>query len=209
MSIYAYCRPTADLTVEAQQRRVAEQAIKNGWTIDETVIEDDPRRSMPLRKRRQGKRLLKRLQTHDTIIAAGLTSFFASPFEAAAIMRDFQQRQISLWLLEFGDEINRDQLGGTPLNVLSAIIELGSIRSGTIREGKAKLRAEGKYQGGKRPVGWQVGADRILTPDAVEQAAIARMRELHAEGKSYREIARDAGIAISYVTVRRIVKRLG
>jgi DNA invertase Pin-like site-specific DNA recombinase len=192
--------------LEAQQRRIAEEVRRSGSKIDMTVIEHDPR-SIPLHKRREGKRLLKRLQPGDIVVAVAFTCIFASALDARTIIRDFQQRQISLRLLDLGD-ITDDKTIETVLAMLSALGELKTERGDRISARKAELRAEGKYQGGKRPFGWQVSVDRTLVPDPVEQTALARMRELRAERKSVREIAtalRDAGIVISSSTVHRIL----
>jgi DNA invertase Pin-like site-specific DNA recombinase len=205
MSVYAYCRATESVPLKAQQGRTADEAKRNGWTIDMTVIEDNPRR-VPLDKRRQGKRLLRHLQPGDTIIAVRFNCVFVSLFEASAIIRDFRQRQISLWLLDPGSDICEHKTSETILKILSAVSKFKSEQSVLISASKARLRAEGKHQGGKRPFGWQISTDRTLIPDPVEQAAQVRMRELRAEGKSLREIAAalgDAGSAVSYSTVRR------
>jgi DNA invertase Pin-like site-specific DNA recombinase len=206
MPVYAYCRGANTLPLEAQQRRIAEEVMRNGSTVDMTVIEHNPR-LIPLHKRREGKRLLRRLQPGDIVVAAAFTCIFASFFEARTIIRDFQQRQISLRLLDLGD-ITDDRTSKTFLAILSFFGELKTERGGRIRARKAELRAEGKYQGGKRPFGWQVGVDRTLVPDPIEQTALVRIRELRAEGKSMRETAtalRDAGIVISSSTVHRIL----
>jgi DNA invertase Pin-like site-specific DNA recombinase len=206
MPVYAYCRGTDTLPLEAQQRRIAEEVMRNGSTVDMTVIEHNPR-SIPLHKRREGKRLLRRLQPDDIVVVAAFTCIFASFFEARKIICDFRQRQISLRLLDLGD-ITDDKTSKMFLAMLSAFGDLKTVRGGRIRAGKAKLRAEGKYQGGKRPFGWQVGVDRTLVPDPVEQTALVRMRELRTEGKSLRETVtalQDAGVAISLSTVHRIL----
>jgi DNA invertase Pin-like site-specific DNA recombinase len=155
MPVYVYFRGTDTLPLEAQQRRIAEEVMRNGSTVDMTVIEHNPR-SIPLHKRREGKRLLRRLQPGDIVVAAAFTCIFASPFEIRKIICDFRQRQISLRLLDLGD-ITDDKTSKMFLAMLSAFGDLKTVRGGRIRAGKAKLRAVGKYQGGKRPFGWQVG----------------------------------------------------
>jgi hypothetical protein len=87
MPIYAYCRATKSLPLEEQHHLIVEQAMRNGWTIDTTLIEVNSR-IIPLRGRKQGKRLLRLLQTGDTIIAARFFSLFGSslkPWNSSAI----------------------------------------------------------------------------------------------------------------------------
>jgi Resolvase, N terminal domain len=141
MPIYAYCRATKSLPLEEQYRLIGEQAMRNGWTIDTTSIEVNSR-IIPLRGRKQGKRLLRLLQTGDTIIAAQFFSLFGSQPEASDIIRDLQQRGISLWVLDIGGEFNDDKLVGFPLRVLFRARELEGFSASRIRAGKAKLRAE-------------------------------------------------------------------
>ena len=135
---------------------------------------------------------------------------FGSQPEALEIIRDFQQRRIFLWVLDIGGEFTDEKLVGFPLRVLFRAREREGFSASRIRSGKAKRRAEGKYQGGARPFGWEVGADRTILPDPAEQTAIGQIRELHAEGRSYRDIAnilRNADIKISYPTIWRTLKR--
>lgn len=56
-----------------------------------------------------------------------------------------------------------------------------------LRGGKRAKRARGGYAGGYVPLGVRVEG-REFVPDETEQAAIARIRELHAGGRSLREI---------------------
>ena len=50
-------------------------------------------------------------------------------------------------------------------------------------------RSRGERISGHAPYGWDFGSDGRLVENAREQEVIARLRELHAEGLSYRGIA--------------------
>ena len=59
------------------------------------------------------------------------------------------------------------------------------------RDALAELRSQGRRTGGV-PYGWALASDgTTLVADPLEQRGIARLRELHATGISYRAIARS------------------
>lgn len=66
------------------------------------------------------------------------------------------------------------------------------------------------HGGGKRPFGYDV-VDKRLVPNPREQEAIARMRTLRAEAKTYREIglqiATEFGDTLPPMTIKRILGR--
>jgi hypothetical protein len=51
----------------------------------------------------------------------------------------------------------------------------------------ARRRAQGKHAAGRVPYGFTL-RDGVLVKDPDQQVAIARMRELRAEGRSYRAV---------------------
>lgn len=84
-----------------------------------------------------------------------------------------------------------------------------------MKSGRQLKAARGGFAYGSAPFG-MMARDKELVPDAAEQVALARMRELRTDGKGYREIARtlDAeGVASkrggswSGVTVERALRR--
>ena len=82
------------------------------------------------------------------------------------------------------------------------------------REGQAAKRRAGGHIGGFAPFGFRkVGAGRAarLELDPAQQAALATVRELAAEGMASRAIAAAVGerhgLAVSHVTVRAVLGR--
>jgi len=81
-------------------------------------------------------------------------------------------------------------------------------------EGRVAKRRDGGHIGGSAPFGFRkVGAGRgaRLEPDPTQQAALADMRRLAADGQASRAIAAAVrerhGIAVSHVTVRAALAR--
>ena len=78
-----------------------------------------------------------------------------------------------------------------------------------VAETKRDQRQRGRYLGGTPPFGWRVGEDGALVAIPEQQAAIRRIRRLKAQGLALRTIAetmRDAGVSISHVAVRSVLK---
>jgi putative DNA-invertase from lambdoid prophage Rac len=67
---------------------------------------------------------------------------------------------------------------------------IGELRERS-RDVKRHLASQGVYGGRKRPFGYDV-VDKRLVSNPKEQEAMARMRALRVEGKTYREIAFQA-----------------
>jgi DNA invertase Pin-like site-specific DNA recombinase len=101
--------------------------------------------------------------------------------------------------------------------ILSNVAEFErDLISERIRDAKRHLRRANKHQGGKRPFGWQygeatgTGRARDLVPDAEEQAAIAEIAALRADGQSLvaiRDAMREQGFSICKKTVWNILYR--
>jgi hypothetical protein len=71
-----------------------------------------------------------------------------------------------------------------------------------MRDVKRHLISQGVYGGGKRPLGFDVVNHRLV-PNANEQAAVARMQALRANGRPLREISKGARIGVTLLKWRR------
>ena len=77
------------------------------------------------------------------------------------------------------------------LNVLASVAQwereaIGERTSAAMQH----IRAQGRYTGGRVPLGFRLGADgESLRVDPEEQALVRRARELHQAGASLRQIA--------------------
>jgi DNA invertase Pin-like site-specific DNA recombinase len=217
MTVYAYCRVSTErqaedgVSLDEQRRRIDGQALMEGWTIARRFIECGVSGSVPLAERPQGAELLELLEPGDIVIAAKLDRMFRSALDALTVIKEFQRRQISLWLLDIGGDVSGNGIAKLMLTIVSAFAEFERDRiSERIRDAKRQMRAEGRLQGGKRPFGYQVGDDGTLVEDGREQTAITEMRLLRDGGNSYRAIAQalaGRGVAVDHTTVRKILQR--
>lgn len=218
MTVYGYARVSTErqadegVSLEEQIRRIEGRALEQGWLIAETFIERGISGSVPLGDRPEGARLVAVLQPGDVVIAAKLDRMFRSAWDALNVIRDFQRRRISLWLLDLGGDVSGDDIAKLVLTILAAIAEFERKRIGErIRDAKRHQRRTGQYLGGDRPFGWRIGEDGALIEDKAEQSALAEMRDLRVAGGSYRSIAahikKTRGIQISHQGVKRALAR--
>jgi DNA invertase Pin-like site-specific DNA recombinase len=217
MTVYSYARVSTErqaeegVSLDEQQRRIDGQALMEGWTIGRRFIETGISGSIALGERPEGAKLLALLKPGDIVVAAKLDRMFRSALDALTVIKEFQRRGISLWLLDVGGDVSGNGIAKLMLTIVSAFAEFERDRiSERIRDAKRQMRAEGRLQGGKRPFGWRVGDDRTLIEDPVEQTAISEMRLLREGGSSYRAISQtlaERGIAVDHTTVRKILQR--
>jgi DNA invertase Pin-like site-specific DNA recombinase len=218
VSVYAYVRVSTErqadegVSLEEQIRRIEGRALEQGWQIAEVFIERGISGSVPLGNRSEGARLVAALQPGDVVIAAKLDRMFRSAWDALNVIRDFQRRRISLWLLDLGGDVSGDGIARLVLTILAAIAEFERERIGErIRDAKRHQKRAGQYLGGDRPFGWRIGEDGVLIEDETEQSALAEMRVLRSAGSSYRSIAahmkKIQGIQISHQGVKRALAR--
>ena len=92
-------------------------------------------------------------------------------------------------MIDLGGDVTGNGIGKLVFTILAAVAEneRDRIRE-RIRDVKRHLASQGVYGGGKRPFGYDI-VDKRLVPNPKEQEALARMRALRAEAKTYREIA--------------------
>ena len=219
MTVYGYARVSTErqadegVSLEEQIRRIEGRALEQGWQIAEVFIERGISGSVPLGDRTEGARLLATLQPGDIVIAAKLDRMFRSAWNALNVIRDFQQRRVSLWLLDLGGDVSGDGIAKLVLTILAAIAEFERERIGErIRDAKRHQRRTGQYLGGDRPFGWRIGEDGTLVEKEDEQRALTEMRTLRSQGMSYRAIAEhmraEFEISISHQGVKRALTRL-
>jgi putative DNA-invertase from lambdoid prophage Rac len=114
-------------------------------------------------------------------------------------------------MLDLGGDVCGNGISKLVFTILSAVAEneRDRIRE-RIRDVKRHLALQGVYGGGKRPFGFDV-VDGRLIPNAQEQAAIARMKELRAAARTFREIstvvASEFRKIMTPMTVKRILER--
>jgi DNA invertase Pin-like site-specific DNA recombinase len=219
---YGYCRVStlgqADSGISLDEQRIKIQArcVENGWSLERVYIDAGVSGSTPLGRRPEGAKLLAAVRPGDIVCAAKMDRMFRSAFDALRTIEDFKRRRIGLWLLDLGD-VSGNGVSELIVTVLAAVAQFErTLISERIKDAKRNLRRGNRHQGGDRPFGWRLGAAnghgraRELVPDAVEQAAIADIIAMRAEGKSLmaiRDAMRARGHRISHNLVANVCAR--
>src|SRR4051795_10684436 len=105
-------------------------------------------------------------------------------------------------MIDLGGDVCANGISKLVFTILSAVAENERER---IRDVKRHLAAQGVYNGGKRPFGFDVVEGRLV-PNAAEQEALVRMKSMRAEGATFRAIAAAEGLT-SATSVKRIIER--
>jgi DNA invertase Pin-like site-specific DNA recombinase len=219
----AYARVSTDqqrdsgISLDEQQRKIEGRCLENGWSLERIYVDAGISGSTPLGRRPEGAKLLAAVRPGDVVVAAKLDRMFRSAFDALRTIEDFRRRKIGLWLLDLGNDCTGNGIAQLITTILGAVAEFErSLISERIRDAKRNLRRGNKHQGGDRPFGWQLGdanghgRARELVPDAVEQAAIADIIAMRAQGKSLmyiRDRMRARGHRISHNLVANVCAR--
>jgi DNA invertase Pin-like site-specific DNA recombinase len=219
----AYARVSTDqqrdsgISLDEQQRKIEGRCLENGWNLERIYVDAGISGSTPLGRRPEGAKLLAAVRPGDVVVAAKLDRMFRSAFDALRTIEDFRRRKIGLWLLDLGNDCTGNGIAQLITTILGAVAEFErSLISERIRDAKHNLRRGNKHQGGDRPFGWRLGEAnghgraRELVPDAVEQAAIADIIAMRAEGKSLmtiRDAMRARGHRISHNLVANVCVR--
>ncbi|MDX8496907.1 recombinase family protein [Mesorhizobium sp. VK4C] len=217
MTVYAYTRVSTARqasegeSLDVQQRQISGYALMHGLTVDETIIEEGVSGSVPVSDRPAGAALFTKLKAGDVVIAAKLDRLFRSALDALQVVDDLRTKGVKLHLIDLGGDIAGNGLSKLFFTIASAFAEAERDRiRERISQVKADQRERGRFLGGARPFGYQIGADGGLIEDATEHLAIARMRELRGQGQSFRAIAEalgSDGIALSHVAVKKVLER--
>jgi len=219
---YGYCRVSTDqqadsgISLDEQQRKIEARCLEHGWHLDRVYVDAGISGSTPLARRPEGSKLLRMVHPGDVVIAANMDRVFRSALDARRTIEDFKRRNIALWLLDLGD-VSGNGVSELIVTVLAAVAQFErTLISERIKDAKRNLRRANKHQGGGRPFGWRLGQAnghgraRELIPDPGEQAALADIVALRAEGKSLmaiRDAMRARGFQISHQLVANTCAR--
>jgi DNA invertase Pin-like site-specific DNA recombinase len=211
MKVLGYVRvSTAEQTsngesLGTQQRMIAGYAMIQGWEIAEFFVEGGVSGSVPLSDRPQGARLIGAAGKGDVIITAKLDRMFRSAADALATLEALKAEGIGLHMIDLGGDVCGNGISKLVFTILSAVAEneRDRIRE-RIRDVKRSLAAQGIYNGGKVPFGFQLDEGRLV-PNPAEQKTLATMRKMKARGASLREIG--AAVGKHPESVKRILAR--
>jgi putative DNA-invertase from lambdoid prophage Rac len=217
MAVFGYCRVSKDsqvakgISLEEQERMIIGRAMEMGWLLTKTFVEKGVSGGTRFVDRPEGRRLSEQLRTGDIVIAAKLDRMFRSAIDCLTVVRDFQERGISLWLLDMGGDVSGNGLAKLFLTMAAGFAEFERDRIGErTRDAKRHQREAGKYLGGEIRFGFRRGDGGQIEEDPNEQAALATARRLRADGASFRQIAKaiktEHDIDVGVATIHRALQ---
>jgi DNA invertase Pin-like site-specific DNA recombinase len=219
--VFGYARVSTDEQAETgqslavQEQQLRGWAMQHGHTIDKVVVEAGISGGMPFHERPEGSKLWQSVQRGDTVVAAKLDRMFRSASDCLSVVEGFKQRGVSLYLLDLNggsDDVSGNGIARLFLTIVSAFAEFERDRIGErIRATKRAQKARGEFSGGVAGFGWRFDKrKRQMVEVPAQQAALQRMRELQAQGRSLRAIAdamKAEGVVLSHVAIRRALAR--
>jgi DNA invertase Pin-like site-specific DNA recombinase len=215
MTTYGYARVStvrqADEgeSLEVQERTIAGYALMHGMKVYRVFVERGVSGSKPVSDRPQGGALLAVLKPGDTVITPKLDRMFRSALDALGVLADLKAKGVALHMIDLGGDVTTNGVSKLVFTILSAVAEAERDRTRErVAEVKRDQRTRNRYLGGKPPFGWRVGNAGALVADPEQQAALARMRALRAEGTPLRKIAEEItadGVPISFAGVKKVL----
>jgi putative DNA-invertase from lambdoid prophage Rac len=184
--------------------------VQHGKAVAAMHVEAGISGAIPFAERPEGGKLWAKLVKGDALIAAKLDRMFRSASDCLNVVETLKTRGVSLYLLDLNggaDDVSGNGIARLFLTIVAAFAAFERDRIGErIRATKRSQKARGEYLGGKSPFGWRpTGNGQEMVPIPEQQAALARMRTLRAEGLSLRAIAEriaGEGVKISHMGVK-------
>lgn len=218
MAVYTYSRVSTGRQADegeslgTQQRRTEGYAQMQGLVVEAHFVERGVSGSIPLGERPEGRRLLAGLQPGDVVITPKLDRMFRSAVDALNTMTALRERGVSLHMIDLGGDVTGNGIAKLVFTILAAVAEAERDRTRErIVEVKRDQRSRGRFLGGSVPFGFELDDDGALTPAPKQQAAIRKMSDMRAAGRSLRDIAADMGkrgFPMSHNRVRDTLARL-
>lgn len=217
MATYGYVRVSTlkqaaeGESLDVQQRKITGYALQHGWNTPKLYRDEGVSGSVSLNERSAGAEMLEEVSSGDVIVASKLDRLFRSALDALLTVKMLEKRGVSLHLLDMGGDVTGSGTARLFFTMVSAFAEFERERIGErVRDVKQDQRRRGRYLGGTRPFGWDVGQDGELLARETETRAHSQVLDLHRSGMSLRQIARrlaDGGVDMHYSTVRRLLAR--
>ena len=178
------------LGLEAQRQRIAAYCTMKGLRLAEVFEDPGISGGKPLASRPAGSKLLAAAKKGKVlVIVAKPDRLFRSAADAATVIAEFDKKGIQLVAISEGFDMS-SPYGRAMAQMASVFAELerAMIRERT-RSAMNVKRSRGERISGYAPFGWDFGSGGRLVENFREQKVIAYLRNLRAEGMSYRGIA--------------------
>jgi putative DNA-invertase from lambdoid prophage Rac len=193
-----------------QEGRIRGYALSAGLTLTGVFVEAGVSGGKRLSLRPKGAELLATLRPGDHVIATKLDRCFRSACDALNVAEDFRVKGVHLHLLDIGGDVTGNGVATLVFNILAAVAEMERGRiSERVRSVKQHRREAGYFTGGHVARGFNVTADGKLVADDRWQEILDAMKQMRAEGMTYRAIATEVsehfGMTLDHSTIYRVL----
>ena len=172
--------------------------MQSDLTIDRHFVERGVSGSLPLDERPEGKALLTIIKPGDVIITPKLDRMFRSALNALDVLEGLKAKGTSLHMIDLGGDVTGNGISKLVFTILSAVAEAERDRiRERITDVKPDQKTRGRFLGGRRPFGYQVGKDGSPKPLEDERKALRSMQRMQKAGKSLLTIAQRCRRAAS------------
>jgi len=184
---------TEGVSLEVQEARIRAYASVAGIELVALVREEGVSASKPLAHRPQGMQLVRFIAQGkaDHVVALRWDRVFRDTIDGLDQVRTWDRAGVALHLVDMGGQ-TIDTGSAVGRLFITQLAGMAEFERNLIAERTAAALQHKKAQGrayGPTPYGFD-REDSHLVENASERACVARMRELHAQGVSYRGIAR-------------------
>jgi len=178
------------LGLEAQRQRIAAYCAMKGLHLAEIFEDPGISGGKPLATRPAGSQLLAAARKRKAIVfVAKLDRLFRSVADAATVIADFDKKGIQLVAIAEAFDMS-SPYGRAMVQMASVFAELErAMNRERTRSAMNVKRSRGERISRHAPYSWDFGSGGRLVENSLEQEIIARMRQLRAEGLSFRGIA--------------------
>lgn len=220
MAVYGYTRVSTlgqveGSSLEEQERKIMAVAQYHGMLVNDLFREEGVSGGISLSLRPVGYKLLARLKSGDTVIAAKLDRMFRSAQDALVTAERWSEQGINLIVADIStDPVSGNGMGKLFFTMLAAMAEFEKSRiAERILAGKTAKKERGGYMGGRRPFGYYIagtGKDATLMPHPEEYPVIEYILSCRRDRNlSLREIQEEVeGFHDIHVSLGTIVKIL-
>ncbi len=191
------------VSLDVQKAALRNYCAMRGAELVDVVVDAGVSAGKPLSSREGGRRVLAAVAAGDVagVVAFKLDRLFRDCADCLSVVRKWDALGVALHLVDLGGQTvdTSTAMGRFFLTVMAGAAELERNLIGErTKAALAHIREQGGTLG-REALGWRRGAAldehgrRVVEPDDVEAATVARIRELRCEGHSLRAIAGQLG----------------
>jgi DNA invertase Pin-like site-specific DNA recombinase len=190
--IYGYMRKSneegSNSSFDTQKHKIQGYCQIHNLKVDE-YFEDICSGGLLLEQRQSGMLMSTKLKKGDTIICSTLDRYSRSHYGLVNDVEKFRRQKIKLVFTDLGDVISSDSLGSVFYQILSIMSEwYRKSLSEKQKVAQAKLKEQGKYQGGKITYGKDLGENGVLIDCEKQKREINLIMSLRTKGTKYKDI---------------------